>query len=35
MRKNVKRMLDRLRTATNGMFRKQTTARDGLQQAQP
>jgi hypothetical protein len=34
MRKSVKRMLDRLRTATNGMFRKPTATRDGLQELQ-
>ncbi len=34
MRKSLKRVLDRLRTATNGMFRKQTTAREGLQEPQ-
>jgi hypothetical protein len=31
MRKTVKRILDRLRTATNGRFRKPTSAREGLQ----
>ena len=31
MRKTLKRMLDRLRTATNGRFRKPTSVRDGLQ----
>jgi hypothetical protein len=31
MKKGLKRILDRLRTATNGRFRKPTSARDGLQ----
>ena len=31
MRKTLKRALDRLRTATNGRFRKPTSVRDGLQ----
>jgi hypothetical protein len=30
----MKRVLDRLRTATNGIFGKRTTARDGLQEPQ-
>jgi hypothetical protein len=34
MRKSLKRVLDRLRTATNGMFRKRTATRDGLQEPQ-
>ena len=33
MRKTLKRMLDRLRTASNG-FRKRTTTRAGLQEPQ-
>jgi len=32
MRKGLKRMLDQLRDATNGMFRKPTAIRDGLQE---
>jgi hypothetical protein len=31
MRKTLKQILDRLRTATNGRFRKPTSARDGLE----
>jgi hypothetical protein len=31
MRKALKGILDRLRTATNGRFRKPTSTRDGLQ----
>ena len=31
MRKTLKRALDRLRTTTNGRFRKPTSVRDGLQ----
>jgi hypothetical protein len=34
MRKSLKRVLDRLRTATNGMFRKPTSVRGGLQEPQ-
>ncbi len=34
MRKSLKRVLDRLRTATNGMFPKRTTTRAGLQEPQ-
>lgn len=34
MRKTLKRVLDRLRTATNGMFGKRTATRDGLQEPQ-
>jgi hypothetical protein len=32
MRKSVKRVLDQLRAATNGLFRKPTTTRTGLQE---
>jgi hypothetical protein len=31
MRKTLKRVLERLRTATNARFRKPTSVRDGLQ----
>ena len=34
MRKSLKRVLDRLRTATNGMLRKPTSVRGGLQEPQ-
>ncbi|HVC86559.1 MAG TPA: hypothetical protein VNC40_03940 [Gaiellaceae bacterium] len=34
MRKALKRVLDQLRGATNGVFRKPTATRDGLQDAQ-
>lgn len=34
MRKSLKRVLDRLRTATEGMLRKPTSVRGGLEQAQ-
>jgi hypothetical protein len=34
MRKSLKRILDRLRTATRERFRKPTAARDGLQSPQ-
>ena len=34
MWKVVKRVLDQLRDATNGMFRKPTATRDGLQEPQ-
>ncbi len=34
MRKSLQRILDRLRTVTNGRFRKPTAARDGLQEPQ-
>ena len=34
MRKSLKRVLDRLRASTNGMFGKRTAARDGLQEPQ-
>jgi hypothetical protein len=34
MRKSLQRILDRLRTATNGRFRKPTAARNGLQEPQ-
>ena len=34
MRKSLKRALDRLRTATNGILRKPTSVRGGLEQAQ-
>jgi hypothetical protein len=34
MRKSLKRVLDRLRTATNGMLGKPTATRDGLQEPQ-
>jgi len=34
MRKALKRVLDQLRDATNGMFRKPTATRDGLQDPQ-
>ena len=34
MRKSVKRVLDRLRRATDGMFRKPTATRGGLQEPQ-
>ncbi len=34
MRKALKRVLDQLRDATNGMFRKPTATRDGLQEPQ-
>ncbi len=34
MRKALKRVLDQLRGATNGMFRKPTAIRDGLQESQ-
>ena len=34
MRKSLKRVLDRLRTATDGMFRKPTSVRGGLQEPQ-
>jgi len=32
MRKGLRRVLDQLRDATNGMFRKPTAIRDGLQE---
>ena len=31
MRKSLRRVLERLRSATNGMFRNRTSVRDGLQ----
>jgi hypothetical protein len=34
MRKSLKRMLDRLRAATNGTFRDRTSVRGGLQEPQ-
>ena len=34
MRMSLKRMLDRLRTATNGPFRKRTSTGAGLQEPQ-
>jgi hypothetical protein len=34
MKKTLKRVLDRLRTATNGRFRRPTSARDGLETPQ-
>jgi hypothetical protein len=34
MRKSLKRVLDRLRAATNGTFRSRASARGGLQQPQ-
>ncbi|MGZ4315016.1 MAG: hypothetical protein ACXVRS_04190 [Gaiellaceae bacterium] len=34
MRKSLKRVLDRLRTASNGRFRKPTSVRGGLQMPQ-
>jgi len=34
MRKALKRVLDQLLDATNGMFRKPTATRDGLQDPQ-
>ena len=34
MKKSLKRMLDRLRAATNGKFRKPTSTREGLQMPQ-
>jgi hypothetical protein len=34
MRKTLKRVLDQLRGATNGMFRKPTATRDGVQEPQ-
>ena len=34
MRKALKHVLDQLRDATNGMFRKPTATRDGLQEPQ-
>ncbi len=34
MRKALKRLLDRMRGATNGTFRKPTATRDGLQTPQ-
>ncbi len=34
MRKSLKRVLDRLRTATSGRLRKPTSVRGGLQQPQ-
>jgi hypothetical protein len=34
MRKTLKRVLDRLRTATGGKFRKPTSVRGGLQEPQ-
>lgn len=34
MKKALKGILDRLRTATNGRFRKPTSAREGLQMPQ-
>jgi hypothetical protein len=34
MRKSLKRVLDRLRTVTNGRFRKPTVIRDALQAPQ-
>lgn len=34
MRKSLKRVLDRLRTVSNGRFRKPTAVRGGLQEPQ-
>ena len=34
MKKSLKRLLDRLRTATSGGFRKPSSARRGLQEPQ-
>jgi hypothetical protein len=34
MKKSLKRLLDRLRTATNETLRKRTATRDGLQEPQ-
>ncbi|HZO48832.1 MAG TPA: hypothetical protein VFB26_01690 [Gaiellaceae bacterium] len=34
MKKRLKRLLDRLRTVTEGRFRKPTATREGLQQPQ-
>ena len=34
MRKAIKRVLDQLRDATNGLFRAPTAIRDGLQEPQ-
>jgi hypothetical protein len=34
MKKSLRRLLDRLRTATNGRFRAPTSVRGGLQQPQ-
>jgi hypothetical protein len=34
MRKSLKRVLDRLRDATNGTFRKRTATRAGMQEPQ-
>ena len=34
MRKSLKRVLDQLRDATNGLFRKRTATRAGLQEPQ-
>jgi len=34
MRKSLKRVLDRLRAASNGMFGKRTATRGGLQEPQ-
>lgn len=34
MRKSLKRVLDRLRAASNGMFGKRTATREGLQEPQ-
>ena len=34
MKQSLKQLLDRLRTATNGRFRKPTSIRGGLQQPQ-
>jgi len=34
MRKSLKRVLDRLRAATNGTFRTRTSVRGGLQEPQ-
>lgn len=34
MRKSLRRILERLRTATNGRFRSPTTVRGGLQEPQ-
>ncbi len=34
MRKTLKRVLDRLRAATNGTFRNRTAVRGGLQEPQ-
>jgi hypothetical protein len=34
MRKSLKRVLDRLRTATNGRFRKPASVRGGLREPQ-